>query len=104
MCDKVFIWNPTNCECECDKLCDIVEYEDYKNYKRRKRIIDKLVGECSENIYANETLYTITSNAVPFIVYEKVCNSCMVYILSFIVFLITSLCTYCVFYLFLMVF
>ena len=25
MCDKGFIWNPSNCECECDKSCDIGE-------------------------------------------------------------------------------
>ena len=23
MCDKGFIWNPSNCECKCDKSCDI---------------------------------------------------------------------------------
>ena len=23
ICDKGFIWNPINCECECDKSCDI---------------------------------------------------------------------------------
>ena len=22
-CDKGFIWNPSNCKCECDKSCDI---------------------------------------------------------------------------------
>ena len=22
-CDKGFIWNPSNCDCEYDKLCDI---------------------------------------------------------------------------------
>ena len=26
MCDKGFIWNPSNCECECDKACDVGEY------------------------------------------------------------------------------
>ena len=31
MCDKGFIWNLSNCECECDKSCDIGEYLDYKN-------------------------------------------------------------------------
>ena len=31
MCDKGFIWNPSNCECECDKLCDVGKYLDYKN-------------------------------------------------------------------------
>ena len=24
-----FIWNPSNCECECDKSCDIGEHLDY---------------------------------------------------------------------------
>ena len=32
-CDKGSIWNPTNCECECDKLCDFGEYLGYKNCK-----------------------------------------------------------------------
>ena len=27
--DKGFIWNPRNCECECDKSCYIGEYLDY---------------------------------------------------------------------------
>ena len=26
LCDKVFIWNPSNCECECYKSCNIREY------------------------------------------------------------------------------
>ena len=30
-CDKGFIWNPSNCNCECDKSYDIGEYLDYKN-------------------------------------------------------------------------
>ena len=41
--DKVFIWNPSNCECDCDKICTVGEYLDYKNCKCRKRLIDKLV-------------------------------------------------------------
>ena len=48
--DKGFIWNPSSCECECDKPCDVVKYLDYVNCKCRKRLIDKLVEECSENI------------------------------------------------------
>ena len=23
-CDNGFIWNPSNCNCECDKSCDIL--------------------------------------------------------------------------------
>ena len=49
VCDKGYAWNPSNCECECDKSCDVGEYLDYKNCKCRKRLVDKLV-ECNENI------------------------------------------------------
>ena len=92
MCDKGFVWNPSNCECECDKSCDIGEYLDYKNCQCRKRIIDKLVDECSENIYENKTL-----DVIPLNVYKKVCNSCMAYIVLPVLFLITSICICCVF-------
>ena len=49
VCDNGFIWNPSNCGSECDKLCDIGEYLDYENGKRRKKLVDKLVEECTEN-------------------------------------------------------
>ena len=47
-CDKGFIWNPSNCECECDKNCNIGEYLDYGNCKCRKKLLDKLIDECTE--------------------------------------------------------
>ena len=50
VCDKVCAWNPNNCECKCDKSCDVGEYLDYENCKCRKRLVDKLVEECGENI------------------------------------------------------
>ena len=50
VCDKVLIWNPSNCECECGKSCDVGEYLDYENCKCRKKLVDKLVAECTENI------------------------------------------------------
>ena len=48
ICGKGFIWNPSNCECECDKTCDVGEYLDYKNCKCRKKIVHKLIDECTE--------------------------------------------------------
>ena len=51
VCDKGYAWNPSNCECECDKSCDFGEYLDYENCKCRKRLVDKLVEECNENIH-----------------------------------------------------
>ena len=52
LCDKGYAWNPSNCECECDKSCDVGEYFDYENCKCRKRLVDKLVEECGENVEA----------------------------------------------------
>ena len=44
------LWNPSNCECECDKSWDVGEHLDYENCKCRKKLVDKLVEECTENI------------------------------------------------------
>ena len=54
ICDKGFIWNPSNCQCECDKSCNVGEYLDYKNYKCRKKLVDKLVEKCREDIDEKE--------------------------------------------------
>ena len=80
ICDKGFIWNPSNCECECDKSCDVGEYLDYKNCKCRKKLVDKLVEKCSKNIDGNEMTYTGTLNN-----YERVCESCTIYIVLFVI-------------------
>ena len=88
MCDKGFIRNPSNCE--CDKTRDIGEYLDYKNSKCRKKIIDKLTEECSENINGNEMLYNETLDIISSSD-NKTSNSCIVYIILFSVFLIISI-------------
>ena len=56
VCDKGSIRNPSNCEYEWDKSCDIGKYLDYENYKCRKRLIDQLVDECTETVQAIRTL------------------------------------------------
>ena len=66
-CDKWFIWNPSICQSECDKSCDVGEYLDYGNFKCRKRLVHKLVEECGENIdkkelHPNEMNYNSTLN------------------------------------------
>ena len=50
VCDKGFICNPSNCECECNKSCDIDEYLDYSNCKCKKKLVYKIVEECTKNI------------------------------------------------------
>ena len=73
-------------DCECDKLCDVGEYLDYRNCKCRKKLVDKFVEECSENIDENEIIYSGTVND-----YGNVCNSCTIYIVLFVIFLIISI-------------
>ena len=90
ICDKGFIWNPSNCECEFDKSCYIGEYLDYRNCKCRKRIIDKLVEECSENIDENKMLYNETLDIILSSDNNKTSDSCIVYTI-FSVFLIINI-------------
>ena len=80
MCDTGFIWNPSNCE--CDKSCNIGEYLDYKNCSCRKKIIDKLVEECSENIDGNEMLYNETLDIIS-PSDNNISDPCIVYITLF---------------------
>ena len=44
---KAYVTKDCSCECECDKSCDIGKYLDYENYKRRKKLIDRLIEECT---------------------------------------------------------
>ena len=76
----------SNCECECDKNCDIGEDLDYENCKCRKKLVDKLIDECAETIeevkLANITTMELHS-------FENENNykygSCIVYIVLIIV-------------------
>ena len=79
MCGKGFIWNPSNCECECDKLCEVGKYLDYKNCMCRKKSVDKLVEECTENV-EEVKLAKITSAK-----HENRSNSCTLYIALFLI-------------------
>ena len=101
ICDKGFNWNPSNCECDCDKSCDVGKYLGYKNCKCRKRLVDKLVEEPNENIdekelhstelhskelHSNKMIYNSTLND-----YEKICSSCAIYIVLFVLLFIISI-------------
>ena len=96
VCHKGFIWNLSNCECEYDKACDIGEYVDYKNYNCRKKLVDKLVDECTETIEEVKLAkITLAENENS---YKY--SSCKVYIVLLIaVFTIfTGITTYFVYY------
>ena len=82
LCDKGFIWNPCNCECKCDKSCDIGEYLDYENCKCRKKLVDELIEECTENIEETKLVEkTLSEN-------EHKYSSCTVYKVLFWIFFI----------------
>ena len=93
-CDEEFIWNPSNFECKCDKSCDVGEYLDYDHCKCRKKLVDKLVAECTENI---DEVKIAESNSVDNI---HKCSSCTLYIVLFsIIFTINiGIATYFVYY------
>ena len=90
MCNKGFIWNLSNCECECDKSCDVAEYLDYENCKCRKKLVDKLVEACTETV--EEVKIAENENT-------HKCNCCMLYIVLFsILFTVNiGICTYFVY-------
>ena len=78
-------------------MCDVGEYLDYKNCKCRKRLADELVERCSKNIdeeklHLNKMIYNSTLNN-----YEKICSSCTVYIVLFIIFFMKSISISCAF-------
>ena len=50
VCDKGYIWNPSDCECECDKSCDIGEHLDYKYCKCKKKIVAPLIEKCTKTV------------------------------------------------------
>ena len=68
-CDEGFIWNPSNCECESDKACDLCL--DYENSKCRKKLVD----ECTET-FQEVKLARIT---LPENKNSYKCSSCTVY-------------------------
>ena len=77
MCDNGFIWNPSNCECECDKAWDVGEYLDYEICKCRNKFVDKLVDECTETV--DEVKLAENENSYK-------CSSCAVYTVLFWIF------------------
>ena len=64
---------------------------DYKNCKPRKRLIDKLAEESSENIGGNKMIYNGTLDTVPLNDYKKICNSCRVYMVLLTIFFMISI-------------
>ena len=83
--DEGFIQNPSKCEYERDKSCDVRQYLNYESCKCKKNLIDKLVEKCSENIDVNELIYNATLNN-----HGKVCNFCTICIALLVILLVIS--------------
>ena len=87
VCDKGYIWNQSNCECECDKSCDVSEYLDYSSCKCRKKLVDPLIEECTENTDETKLVnITFAENEN-----KDKCNSYVVYEVLFFIFFIISI-------------
>ena len=66
----------------CDKLsCDIGEYLDYSNCKCGKKLVDKLIEECTKSI---DEVEIASEN-------EHECSSCILYIVLFSIFFTISI-------------
>ena len=78
--DKGFMWNPSNCECECDKACNVGEYLDQENCKCRKILVEKWVDEIVEEVKLAKITLAENEN-------KYKCSSCTVYTVLFWIFL-----------------
>ena len=90
-CTKEHIWNPSTCECQGDVWCKPGQYLDHKNCVCKKKLIVKVIEECTSVI--NETMIinnknNITNNNTYLILF-------IVFLIGFIVFLIEFIYYYC---------
>ena len=99
VCDKGSIWNSSNCEYKCDKSCYVGQYLDYENCKCRKKLVNKLVEECTENT-DEVKIAEITSMELRSTKNIHKCISCTLYIVLFsMIFTINiGIATYFVYY------
>ena len=74
-CAKGFMWNPSICECQCDKWCKSSQYLDYKNCVCKNKLIGRVIEECTSII--NET-----------VINNKESGNNNTYLILFIIFLI----------------
>ena len=80
--NKVFILNPSNCECKCDKACDVGEYLDYENCECRNTLAAPLIEECIETAEEMKLAeITLAENESSY-----KCSSCTVYTVLFWIF------------------
>ena len=84
---------PNSSICECDKSSDVPDHLDYQNCKCRKRLIDKLVQECSEDEILNRTSLNTTN---PISITDKA--NCLIYIILLTIMSLILLSIICYYY------
>ena len=82
-CAKGYMWNPSTCECQCDKWCKQGQYLDHKNCVCKNKLIGRLIEECTSVI--NETMINNKDNITNNNTYLTLF---IVFLIEFIVFLI----------------
>ena len=78
------MWNPSTCACECDKLCEVGQYLDYRQCVCRKKLIDDLIEQCT-------TVVDIEIGNVTNLLTCKETSSSNMYLYLFVVLLIIML-------------
>ena len=54
------MWNPSNCESQCDMWCKPGQYLDHKNCVCKNKLIGRIIEECTSII--NETMINNKDN------------------------------------------
>ena len=83
------MWNPSTCECHCDRWCKTRQYLDHKNCVCKNKLVGRLIEKCTSII--NETLITNKDNI-------DNCNTKQnVFIVLFLVAVLIGIICFCVF-------
>ena len=84
-CAKGYMWNPSTCECQCDKWCKQGQYLDHKNCVCKNKLIGRVIEECTsvinETMINNNNKDNITNNNTYLIL-------CIIFLIGFVLFLI----------------
>ena len=54
------MWNPSTCECQCDKWCKLGQYLDHKNCVCKNKLVGRIIGKCTSVI--NKTMMNNVDN------------------------------------------